>query len=120
MAAGEPGSTGGPAAPDSNGDATMAVLKLFELASRMDKMGVTVTRSGVIVVLFWIDGLNAFRYEADGIVPFVANSPTMSFFYSDPGSYKAHKNPEGALVPENRPWQERTGTNIFAFFFGSA
>jgi len=97
----------------------MAVLKLFELASRMDKMGVTVTRAGLIVVLFWIGGLKAFRYEADGIVPFVANSPTMSFFYSDPGSYKAHKNPEGALVPENRSWHEANRTYIFAFCLGS-
>jgi reactive chlorine resistance protein C len=46
-----------------------------------------VTRVGLIVVLLWIGGLKAFRYEADGIVPFVANSPTMSFFYADPGDY---------------------------------
>src|ERR1022692_1181195 len=56
----------------------MGVLKLFELASRMDKVGVTVTRVGLIVVLLWIGGLKAFRYEADGIVPLVANSPIMS------------------------------------------
>ena len=65
----------------------MSVLKLFELASRMDKVGVTVTRVGLIVVLLWIGGLKAFRYEADGIVPFVANSPFMSFLYADPGNY---------------------------------
>lgn len=69
----------------------MGILKLFELASRMDKLGVTVTRVGLIVVLLWIGGLKAFRYEADGIVPFVANSPTMSFFYADAGNYKVHK-----------------------------
>ena len=45
----------------------------------------TVTRVGLIVVLLWIGGLKAFPYEADGIVPFVANSPTMSFFYDEPG-----------------------------------
>ena len=97
----------------------MGVLKLFELASRMDKVGVTVTRVGLIVVLLWIGGLKAFRYEADGIVPFVANSPTMSFFYADPGNYKAHKNPEGALVPENRSWHEANRTYIFAYGLGS-
>ena len=36
----------------------------------MDKVGVTLTRVGLIVVLLWIGGLKAFRYEADGIVPF--------------------------------------------------
>lgn len=97
----------------------MAVQKLFELASRMDKVGVTVTRMGLIVVLLWIGGLKAFRYEADGIVPFVANSPFMSFFYADPGNYKTHKNPEGALVPENRAWHEANHTYIFAYGLGS-
>jgi reactive chlorine resistance protein C len=97
----------------------MGVLKLFELASRMDKVGVTVTRVGLIIVLLWIGGLKAFRYEADGIVPLVANSPTMSFFYADAGNYKAHKNPEGALVPENRSWHEANRTYIFAYGLGS-
>ena len=97
----------------------MNVLKLFELASRMDKAGVTVTRVGLIVVLLWIGGLKAFRYEADGIVPFVANSPAMSFFYADPGNYKAHKNPEGALVPENRAWHEANHTYEFAYGLGA-
>ena len=96
----------------------MGVLKLFELASRMDKVGVTLTRVGLIVVLLWIGGLKAFHYEADGIVPFVANSPTMSFFYADPGNYKAHKNPEGALVPENRSWHEANWTYLFAYGLG--
>jgi reactive chlorine resistance protein C len=97
----------------------MGVLQLFELASRIDKVGVTVTRVGLIAVLLWIGGLKAFRYEADGIVPFVANSPTMSFFYADPGNYKAHKNPEGALVPENRSWHEANRTYLFAYGLGS-
>jgi reactive chlorine resistance protein C len=119
MAAGEPGFTGGPVAPGSNGDKKMGVLKLFELASRMDKIGVTVTRVGLIVVLLWIGGLKAFQYEADGIVPFVANSPTMNFFYADPGNYKAHRNPEGALVPENRSWHEANRTYLFAYGLGS-
>lgn len=97
----------------------MDVRKLFELASRLDKVGVRVTRVGLIIVLVWIGGLKAFRYEADGIVPFVANSPTMSFFYADPANYKAHKNPEGALVPENRAWHEANRTYLFAYGLGS-
>lgn len=97
----------------------MTMLKLFELASRMDKVGVTLTRVGLIVVLLWIGGLKAFPYEADGIVPFVANSPTMNFFYADASNYKAHKNPEGALVPENRAWHEANRTYLFAYGLGS-
>jgi uncharacterized membrane protein YkgB len=97
----------------------MGVQKLFELASQMDRVGVTLTRVGLIVVLLWIGGLKAFRYEADGIVPFVANSPAMSFFYSDPGNYKAHKNPEGVLNTENRAWHEANHTYEFAYGLGA-
>ena len=97
----------------------MGTRRIFEWAARLDKFGITVTRAGLIVVLLWIGGLKAFRYEADGIVPFVANSPTMRFFYADPGNYKAHKNPEGALVPENRAWHEKNWTYEFAFGLGA-
>jgi uncharacterized membrane protein YkgB len=95
------------------------ITKLFELAARLDRFGVTVTRIGLVVVLMWIGGLKAFRYEDEGIVPFVANSPFMSFFYADAGHYKEHKNPEGALVPANREWHERNGTYVFAWGLGS-
>lgn len=97
----------------------MGVQKLFELAARMDKVGVMLTRVGLVVVLLWIGGLKAFRYEADGIVPFVANSPLMSFLYADAANYKTHKNPEGALVLENRAWHEANRTYLFAYGLGS-
>lgn len=95
------------------------MVRLFELASRMDKVGVTVTRIGLIVVLLWIGGLKAFRYEADGIVPFVANSPFMSFFYADGDNYKAHMNPEGVLNEANRAWHEANGTYAFSYGLGA-
>jgi uncharacterized membrane protein YkgB len=43
----------------------------------------------------------------------------MSFFLSDPGNYKAHPNPEGALVPANREWHEKNGTYRFAYGLGA-
>jgi uncharacterized membrane protein YkgB len=95
------------------------ITKLFELASRMDRAGITVTRLGLIIVLLWIGGLKAFRYEADGIIPFVANSPFMNFLINDPANYKAHRNPEGALVAENRSWHEQNGTYRFAYGLGA-
>lgn len=93
--------------------------QIFEIASRADKLGIVLTRIGLIVVLLWIGGLKAFHYEAQGIVPFVANSPLMSFFYADPGHYKAHMNPEGALVPANREWHENNHTYAFAYGLGT-
>lgn len=94
-------------------------LTFLQIASQSNRLGVTVTRIGLIVVLLWIGGLKAFKYEADGIIPFVANSPTMRFLLKDPGNYKAHKNPEGALVPENRAWHETNGTYLFAYGLGA-
>lgn len=94
--------------------------KFLEVASRADKLGITMTRLGLIVVLVWIGGLKAYRYEAEGIVPFVANSPFMSFFYHAPaGEYRDHMNREGQWVPENREWHRQNGTYTFAYGLGS-
>lgn len=95
------------------------MIRLFEMASRADRVGIAITRLGLIVVLLWIGGLKAFRYEADGIVPFVANSPLMSFFYADPENYKEHMNPEGMLDAGNRAWHEANRTYEFAYGLGA-
>ncbi|RYD33082.1 MAG: DUF417 domain-containing protein [Verrucomicrobiaceae bacterium] len=92
----------------------------MEKMANADRLGVTLTRWGLIVVLMWIGGLKVFRYEADGIVPFVANSPTMSFFYKYPApDYKKYMNPEGALIPGNREWHERNRTYRFSYGLGA-
>ncbi|AMV18618.1 DUF417 family protein [Planctomyces sp. SH-PL14] len=97
----------------------MSLTALLERAARLDRFGMTVTRIGLIVVLLWIGGLKVTPYEADGIVPFVANSPFMSFLLKDPGHYKSHMNPEGALVSANRQWHQANGTYTFAIGLGS-
>lgn len=92
----------------------------FELAARSDRAGVVAARAGLVVVLVWIGGLKAYRYEDEGIVPFVANSPVMSFFYQQPaGEYRRHMNREGELVPANREWHQQNGTYLFAYGLGS-
>jgi len=97
----------------------MSLQRVLQWAADTDRIGYAVTRLGLVVVLVWIGGLKVTRYEADGIVPFVANSPLMSFFYSDPGGYAEHMNPEGVLNTENRAWHERNGTYPFAWALGS-
>jgi uncharacterized membrane protein YkgB len=82
----------------------------------LEPTGKKAVRIGIVVVFFWIGLLKFFPYEADGIVPFVANSPFMSFFYNHPDQYKKHMNAEGALVPENRAWHE--GNNTYGFSIG--
>ena len=94
--------------------------RFFTFAASTDRLGVALARLGLIVVLLWIGGLKIYKYEADGIVPFVANSPVMSFFYEYPApDYRAHMNPEGALVPENRAWHEANRTYTFSYGLGA-
>lgn len=96
------------------------VQEAFSLMARADRLGISVARLGLIVVLLWIGGLKVMKYEAEGILPFVANSPTMNFFYTyNPPEYKNHMNKEGELVPANQAWHEDNNTYIFAYGLGS-
>lgn len=90
-----------------------------------------VMRIAIFVVMVWIGGLKAFQYEADGIVPFVTNSPFMSFFYHNSdkveqdqqgkkvASYTLHKNPEGKTVQANVEWHKENGTYLFSYVLGT-
>lgn len=91
----------------------------FQLMARTEPYAIGLLRLGLIVVLLWIGGLKVAPYEADGIVPFVAESPFMSFLMHDPSDYKAHMNPEGKLVPENRQWHEAHGTYTASYIIGA-
>ena len=93
---------------------------LLQSAARLDRLGISLARVGLVVVLVWIGSLKMYRYEDEGIVPFVANSPVMSFFYRQPaGEYRKHMNREGEVVPANREWHEKNGTYLFAYGLGS-
>jgi uncharacterized membrane protein YkgB len=83
-------------------------------------VGITLLRLGLVLVLIWIGGLKFVRYEADSIVPLVANSPLMTFAYHHPApEYRAYMNKEGELVPAHRAWQESNGTYAFSYMLGS-
>ena len=89
----------------------------FSFAARAQAAGIHLARWGIVIVLLWIGGLKAFRYEAVGIVPFVANSPVMDFFYThEAPAYKQHMNREGEYKPENIAWH--TENKTFAFSYG--
>lgn len=96
------------------------VTKLFGWAARADRLGMNALRAGLIVVLVWIGALKVAAYEADGIVPFVANSPFMSFFYENPApDYVSYMNKEGQLIAANRAWHEANHTYSFALGLGA-
>lgn len=81
---------------------------------------INLTRMAIFIVMVWIGGLKAFQYEADGIVPFVANSPLMNFFYTRAApEYNDYKNPEGKTVQKNINWHKENGTYAFAYGLGA-
>ncbi len=65
--------------------------RLISILATSQSQFINLTRISIFIVMAWIGGLKAFQYEADGIVPFVANSPLMSFFYDkDAPEYNAY------------------------------
>lgn len=94
--------------------------KLIRTLADLQSQFINITRIAVLIVMVWIGGLKAFQYEADGIVPFVANSPVMSFFYTkDAPEYQQYKNPEGKTVQKNIDWHTENGTYIFSYGLGA-
>ncbi|MDO4728671.1 MAG: reactive chlorine resistance membrane protein RclC [Bacteroidota bacterium] len=105
--------------------------KLLHLLANSQSYFINFIRIAIFVVMAWIGGLKAFQYEADGIVPFVTNSPFMSFFYKNTGKtainekgqtvaeYTLHKNPEGKMVGKNIAWHQENGTYIFSYGLGT-
>jgi uncharacterized membrane protein YkgB len=94
-------------------------MKLITSIANLDQLGKKAVRFGIVIVFLWIGGLKFFTYEADGIVPFVANSPFMSFFYNHPDEYKSHINKEGDLIPANHQWNTDNNTYGFANGLGA-
>ncbi|WP_324755625.1 DUF417 family protein [Sphingobacterium thalpophilum] len=103
---------------------------LLVLGSIQDK-SIHFIRIAIFVVMAWIGGLKAFSYEAEGIVPFVINSPLMSFFYKKSDNlaqnsknqtvpeYTLYKNPEGKTVQKNIDWHQANGTYTFSYGLGA-
>lgn len=104
--------------------------QFLQFLDRSEGQFINFMRISIFVVMAWIGGLKAFQYEADGIVPFVTNSPFMSFLYKNSGKtaldangnevpqYKLHRNPEGKMVAKNIEWHKENGTYIFSYGLG--
>ena len=89
--------------------------RFLEIASSLKGLGVAFMRIAILVIFVWIGGLKFFKYEAEGIVPFVANSPFMSFFYSnDAPEYKNYKLMEGQADELKNQWHEDNNTYAFS------
>ena len=90
-------------------------ITLLSFAANLKNVGLKLIRLAILIVFVWIGALKFTHYEADGIVPFVANSPFMSFFYAkEAPEYKEYKNKEGEFVQKNREWHESNRTYVFS------
>lgn len=98
----------------------MTMNNLLRFLANGQREFIHALRISIFVVMAWIGGLKAFQYEADGIVPFVANSPLMQFFYAkEAPEYQAYKNPEGKTVAKNIEWHKTNGTYAFSYGLGA-
>lgn len=105
--------------------------RIYQQLLQLDAYFLNFLRISIFIVMVWIGGLKAIHYEADGIVPFVANSPLMSFFYKNAGNkvinadkkrvaeYTLYKNPEGKVVQKNIDWHQENGTYAFSYGLGT-
>lgn len=94
---------------------TALVDGLLHLSASLKGFGVHLIRVAIFIIFVWIGGLKFFNYEAEGIVPFVANSPFMSFFYAkEVPEYKDYKLKEGEFDARKHQWHEENNTYVFS------
>lgn len=104
--------------------------KFLQALAGSQKYFVNYVSVAIFIVMAWIGGLKVVQYEADGIVPFVTNSPFFSYMYSkkdivDNGKgkmvaeYNLYKNPEGLVVPKNIEWHKQNGTYAVSYLIGA-
>lgn len=95
------------------------IVKGLTIASSTEKLGVNLIRVAILIIFVWIGGLKFWNYEAEGIVPFVANSPFMSFFYTKQApEYKQYKLKEGEFDQAKKEWHEQNNTYGYAHGLG--
>ncbi len=87
-----------------------AYQRFVNQIAQSESLGVHLCRISIAIVFLWIGWLKFIPYEADSIVPFVANSPFMSWLYNDPSSYREYMNPEGVLNQAHRTWHVMNNT----------
>lgn len=90
-------------------------LRALKIAASTQQLGINLIRVAILIIFVWIGGLKFWNYEAEGIVPFVANSPFMSFFYNEKApDYKDYKLREGEFNEEKYEWHKANNTYGFS------
>ncbi|MDD2961050.1 MAG: DUF417 family protein [Muribaculaceae bacterium] len=91
----------------------------LEIAASSKKLALNLIRVAILIIFVWIGGLKFYNYEAEGIVPFVANSPFMNFFYNEKApDYKEFKLKEGEFNQAKHEWHQANNTYGFSHGLG--
>ncbi|WP_337756109.1 DUF417 family protein [Alistipes sp.] len=91
----------------------------LKIAAGSQRLGLGMIRVAILIIFVWIGGLKFWNYEAEGIVPFVANSPFMSFFYNEKApEYRQYKLPEGSFDAAKHEWHVKNNTYGFSHRLG--
>ena len=94
-------------------------INFLNIAASLQKLGINLIRIAILIIFVWIGGLKFWNYEAEGIVPFVANSPFMCFFYTQKApDYKNYKLKEGEFDQAKHDWHVKNNTYIFSHGLG--
>ncbi|AFI04523.1 YkgB family protein [Helicobacter cetorum] len=108
----------------------MQILKTFlEALVKLQNLGGYLMHIAIFIIFVWIGGLKFVAYEAEGIAPFVANSPFFSFMYKfDKPEYKEHKMSESqsmkeelqddSKIIENKEWHKENRTYLVSEILG--
>jgi len=91
----------------------------LKIAAGSQRLGLGMIRVAILIIFVWLGGLQFWNYEAEGIVPFVANSPFMSFFYNEKApEYRQYKLPEGSFDAAKHEWHVKNNTYGFSHGLG--
>jgi len=105
--------------------ATAKVPSSVDYAQGLTRLGIVMTRFGLVAVFLWIGAMKFTPYEAQAIQPLVANSPLMSWLYAI-FSVQAFSNWLGAFevviglmiaARSFSPWLSAVGSGLAALLF---
>lgn len=95
------------------------ICRITEQISKLDRVAAVITRLALVVVTLWIGGLKVTHYEAEGVVPYVANSPFLRWLFKAPNDYGSHRTAEGAVNAANQAWHHANHTYAASLLLGA-
>ena len=101
------------------GRITTLMQAVLNISASLKGFGVHLIRVAIFIIFIWNGGLKFWNNEAEGIVPFVANCPFMSFFYEkEAPEYKDYKLKEGEFDKVKHEWHQENNTYGFSHGLG--